>query len=429
MNKIVKNASWIIGCKIAETVFMLVVTMFQTRIFGPTNFGLITYAQSIVTIVVPVMQLGLNSILVKEIVDHREKEGEITGTAVTMAMIASPVSILAVLIFVSIVNTGSTETIMVCLLYSVLLLFQVFELLQYWFLSHYMSMYVAITIFVAYVLTSIYKLLVLFINRSVYCYAVSQAIYYLIIAIALLYFFKKKSKQKLSFKMDTAKYLFSKSKFFFISSVAVAVYTQLDRVLLKNICGDTANGYYVAAITVVNMATFIFTAIIDSTQPDLFEKRSRSSEEFEKGMIGLYSVVIYLALAMCVGLTVLSPLVIKIMCGSEYGESVNLLRIVCWYGLFSFIGIARNVYIVAEGKERYIWVINCIGALFSLVSNYVLISLIGATGAAVAAVLIQIFVNVIMGYAIKPIRRNNQLMLQALNPSNILGLFRRGGKA
>ena len=77
VNKIVKNASWIIACKVAETLFMLAVTIFQARIFGPTNFGLITYAQSIVTVVVPIMQLGLNSILIKELVNNKNNEGSI----------------------------------------------------------------------------------------------------------------------------------------------------------------------------------------------------------------------------------------------------------------------------------------------------------------------------------------------------------------
>ena len=416
MNKIVKNASWIIGCKIAETLFMLIVTMLQARIFGPVRFGLISYAQSIVTVIVPVMQLGLNSVLIKELVDHKDEEGVIMGSSLSMAMMASPVAILMVLSFVSVVNAGSPETLLVCGLYSSLLLFQVFELLQYWFLAHYMSKYTALTIFGAYVLASVYRLAVLFINKSVYLYALSQALYYLIIAVCLLHFYKKLGGEKFAFDKKVVRRLFDRSKFFMISSFAVTVYTQIDRVLLKNICGDEINGYYVAAITIVNMATFIFTAIIDSTQPDLIDKHSKDQESFEKGMTRLYSVVIYLALLMCVAIDMLAPLIIKIMYGADYLPSIPLLRIVTWYGLFSFVGIARNVYIVAENKQKYIWIISCVGAVFALVCNWVLIKGYGALGAAIGAIAIQIFVNVIMGFIIELIRRNNALVFKALNP-------------
>ena len=419
MNKIVKNASWLIACKVAETIFMLVVTMLQARIFGPIKFGLIAYAQSIVTVIVPLMQLGLNSILIKELVDHKDEEGVVMGSSITMAMIAAPVAILLVLAFTAIVNGGSTETIIVCGLYSSLLIFQVFELLQYWFLAHYMSKYTALTCFGAYVVASIYRLLVLFINKSVYLYALSQAIYYLVIALVLLYFYKKLGGQQFKFDKSVATRLFDRSKFFLISSLAVTLYTQVDRVLLKNICGDEINGYYVAAITIVNMATFIFTAIIDSTQPDLIDKNSKDKKLFDEGMTRLYSVVIYLALLMCVAVDILAPFIIKIMYGADYLPSISLLRIVVWYGLFSFIGIARNVYIIAKNKQKYIWIISVLGAIFSILINYVLINSFGATGAALGAILVQIFVNVILGFVIKPIRKNNALMFKALNPNII----------
>lgn len=395
---------------------MLAVTIFQARIFGPIKFGLISYAQSIVTVIVPLMQLGLNSILIKELVDNKDNEGTIMGTSLTMAMIAAPFAILIVILFVAIVNNGSSETIIVCALYSTLLLFQVFELLQYYFFAHYMSKYAAIMVFVAYVIASIYRLLVLFINKSIYLYALSQTLYYLIIALSLLYFYSKKGGQKLSFNLQTSKKLFNKSKFFLISSLAVTIYTQVDRVLLKNICGDEINGYYVGAITIINMATFIFTAIIDSTQPDLIDKNQKSNEEFEKGMISLYSIVIYLALFMCIFVDIFAPIIVKVMYGLDYLPSIPLLRIITWYGLFSFIGIARNVYIVAKDKQKYLWIISLAGAIFSIIIDYLLIKYFMAIGAAIGAILVQIFANIIMGFIIKPIRRNNYLIFKALNP-------------
>ena len=48
-----------------------------------------------------------------------------------------------------------------------------------------------------------------------------------------------------------------------------------------------------------------------------------------------------------------------------------------------------------------------------------LFSLLGINGAALASLLTQIFTNVGLGYIIKPIRRNNTLMLRGLNPGLI----------
>jgi hypothetical protein len=43
----------------------------------------------------------------------------------------------------------------------------------------------------------------------------------------------------------------------------------------------------------------------------------------------------------------------------------------------------------------------------------------GARGAAMASLVTQIFTNVIIGFIIKPVRRNNYLMIQGLNFRNI----------
>ena len=44
----------------------------------------------------------------------------------------------------------------------------------------------------------------------------------------------------------------------------------------------------------------------------------------------------------------------------------------------------------------------------------------GSNGAAIASLITQMFTNVIMGVLVRPIRRNNRLMLEALNPKLLL---------
>ena len=40
-SKIVKNASWIIACKIVQALLSIVVTMLSARFLGPSGYGLI----------------------------------------------------------------------------------------------------------------------------------------------------------------------------------------------------------------------------------------------------------------------------------------------------------------------------------------------------------------------------------------------------
>ena len=77
-NRIVKNASWIIVCRIIQAGLNLVVSMITARYLGPSNYGLITYASSIVAFIVPLVQLGINGILVQQFVEEPENTGELS---------------------------------------------------------------------------------------------------------------------------------------------------------------------------------------------------------------------------------------------------------------------------------------------------------------------------------------------------------------
>ena len=72
-NKIAKNAGWLIGVKIVQSLLGIVVSMISARYLGPSNYGVITYAASITAFAVPIMQLGVNNVLVKELVEDSQE--------------------------------------------------------------------------------------------------------------------------------------------------------------------------------------------------------------------------------------------------------------------------------------------------------------------------------------------------------------------
>ena len=56
----------------------------------------------------------------------------------------------------------------------------------------------------------------------------------------------------------------------------------------------------------------------------------------------------------------------------------------------------------------------------NMVLNVILISIWDVNGAAIATVITQLFTNVVVGFAIKPIRPANVLMVKSMNPKFII---------
>lgn len=424
-NKIVKNASWIIACRIVQSIFGLVITMLTARYLGPSNYGSINYAASIVAFFIPIMQLGLPNILVQEAIQHPDEEGKTLGSALLMSCCSSIACIVGVVAFASVANEGNTETIIVCGLYSTLLLFQAFELMQYWYQAKYLSKYVAAVSMCAYILVALYKAFLLVTKKNIYWFAVSHAVDYFLIAIALLVIYFRLGGQPLTFSRQIVKRLWSSSKYYIVSSLMVTVFAQTDKIMLTIMVDETATGYYSAAVSCAGVTSFVFAAIIDSARPAIFGSKTHSIDLFERNLSNLYCIVIYLSLAQCLCTTILAKPIILLLYGIDYSTAIPALQLIVWYTTFSYLGTIRDIWILAEEKQRFLWRINLSGALANVCLNALLIPLWGVMGAAFASLVTQIFTNVIIGFVIKPIARNNLLMIQGLSPQYALSAIRK----
>ena len=421
-NKVFKNASWIIASRIVQALLGLVISMLTARYLGPSNYGVINYAASIVAFVLPLMHLGINSVLVQELVKNPEDEGRIIGTATTMTFFSSLACIGGTVAFAAIANPGETETIVVCALYSILLIFQSLDMVRYWFQSKYLSKYTSIISLIAYTIVSGYKIFLLVTEKSIYWFALSNAIDYAIISLCSIYLYTKKGNQKLGFSKEIGKRLISTGKYYIISDLMVTVFAQTDKIMLKGMLNSEATGFYSAAVTCAAITQFVFAAILDSSRPAILESKKKSEEAFERNMTRLYSIVIYASLAQSVVMSIGASIIIHILYGNSYAPAAGALRIVVWYTTFSYLGAARNIWILAEGQQKHLLSVNILGALANVVMNYLLIPLLGINGAAIASLITQFFTNVITGYIIKPLRPNNRLMVKAVNPKYLFEL-------
>jgi O-antigen/teichoic acid export membrane protein len=422
-NKNVANASWIIGCKIVQSVLGLVISMLTARYLGPSQFGLINYAASIVAFLNPIANLGLHHILVQEIIYSPESEGKILGSSLVASLFSSVLCMGGVISFSIVTNPHDTECIIVCALYSILLIAHALEHIQSWFQANLISKYTAVISVVAYILTSLYKTVLLITKQNIYWFAVSNAIDHMIIGIFLVAVYKKKSDHKLEFSMAWVKKLLGKSRHFIMSSMMVTIFAQTDKIMLRFMIDDAATGIYSAAAFCAGVTSFVFAAITESMRPTILEHKKNGSPQFETNMCRLYSLMIYMALAQSVAMTLLAKPIILILYGSEYLGAISTLRIVVWHTTFSYIGSVRNVWMLAEDKQKYLWIINWSGAMINIVLNLCFIRLWGVEGAAIASVITQFFTNFVIGIILKPIRPNNSLIIKSLHPKWILEML------
>lgn len=413
-NKVVKNAGWLIGGRLVNKLLAFLVGILTARYLGPSNYGLINYAAAYISFFASICTLGINSIIVKNFVDHPDEEGKTIGTTLLLRAVSSLLSALMIVGIVGIVDRDEPLTVVVVALCSVGLIFQIFDTLNYWFQARLQSKYSALASLASYAAVSVYKIVLLVLGKSVEWFALASALYYTVLAVVLAAAYFKNGGQRFTASWAKAKELLSSSTSFIISGLMVSIYACTDKLMLKQMLGEASVGYYSLASAISVSWAFVLSAIIDSLYPEIVQSFNTNRIYYERKNRQLYAIVFYTSLFMSAAICLLARPFIEILYGASYLPAVQPLRIVVWYTAFSYLGVARNAWMVCENRQKYLKYLYMGAAAINVVLNLLFIPPWGASGAAAASLLTQIATTVLLPAVIRPLRANTKLMLDAV---------------
>lgn len=419
-NRTVQNAGWIIGGRLLNKALAFLVGILTARYLGPGNYGLITYAAAYTTFFASVCTLGIDSVIIKNFADHPEGEGKTLGTTIILRAVSSLLSAVMIVGIVSVVDRGEPVTVWVVALSTLGLFFQAFDSFKQWFQSRLQSKYAAIATVVAYAVTSAYKLLLLIAGKSVAWFAVATAIDHVIVALFLFAAYKKNGGPAFSWSADRAKELLSASGSYIVAGLMVSIYASTDKLMLKQMLGESAVGYYGTAVSLSTTWAFLLQAVIDSVYPSVIQAHKSDADLFKRRNRQLYAMVIYAAAFVSLVICLLAKPIVQVLYGADYLPAVAPLRIVVWYTAFSYLGVARNAWMVCENKQKYLKYLYGSAALINVVLNFVLIPQWGAAGAAAASLITQMSTTVLLPAMISQLRPNAKLMLEAFLLKDVL---------
>lgn len=413
-NKEIKNASWLIFGKIVQMVVALFVNIVTARYLGPDNYGLINYGTAYVAFFSSLCTLGINSIIIKDFVDHPDEQGIAIGSSIFMRFLSSVLSCFMIIGFCFVVDGNEPITIAVVALCSLGTIFHVFEIFNYWFQNQYKSKITSLATLCAYILTAVYKIVLLILKFDVSWFAFSTSVDYIAIAVFLYIAYKKHNGPKLKVSLSKSCDLLKNSYHYILSSMMVAIYGQTDKLMLKQFLNETEVGYYATAVAICGMWTFVLQAIIDSLYPSILRLKNSDECNYRRKNKQLYAIVFYVSGFVSLVFLLGSEIFVNILYGKAFLPASNVLRVITWYTAFSYMGVARNAWIVSEGKQKYLKYIYALAALMNICLNLIFIPEYGAVGAAVASLITQICTSIVLPMFIKDLRPNAKLILESI---------------
>ena len=430
--KFVKNTFWIIGSRIVQMALGLIISILSARFYGPTNFGIISYVESYIAFFASIVSLGINSVVVKILIENPREYDKVMGTSLLLRVLSSVLCSIATIAIVSILNKDNPLYFVISLLESAVFLGQAVEIINYWYLYKLNSKIPSIISTIAYLIVSAFKLYIIFTGKSIVWFATATTLDYLLIAIMLITKYLKDNRGGIKVSKDYIPKILSRSYHYIISGLMIAIYSQTDKIMLKHFFDESYVSYYSVSLVLTSAFSFVLVAIIDSSATIIYKINSSSEKELTNRRIKqLYSTVFWLAFIYSSFLCIFSNIAIDLLYGQDYNYAITTLRILCWQLPLSYLGTARNVWLLCNKKENYVKYLTLIGACSNLLLNFVFIPPLGANGAALATVLTELIINVIMQIIIPPLRTNGKLvlcsifMIDVLNKKEIKAIGKR----
>ena len=390
LRKILDNINWLTFERIFQMILGIFVMAWVARYLGPENFGLMNYALAFVGLFAVLYKLGLDNIVVRNIVKNPKKEKDYLGTTFLLKSLGSILLIILTYIGITLVRPETPILHLFVIIVSIGFLFKTAETVDLWFQSQVLSKYRVYAKSVAFASSALLRIALIFLAAPLVFFVVVVAIEQVITAVGLFILYHKKGRtpfKKWKFKTSTAKDLLKDSWPLILSGIAITINMKIDQVMIGKMIGDSALGIYSAAVKLSEAWYFIPTFIAISVFPQLIKAKKKSEELYHKKLSYLYKSIISLALVIAVIVTLSSKIIIRILYGVEYMASAGILSVHIWAGIFVFLGVIWSRWILIQNKQKLITFSHISAAVMNVCFNLILLPVMSIYGAALASLL------------------------------------------
>jgi O-antigen/teichoic acid export membrane protein len=366
------------------------VGIFIARHLGPGGYGLLSYGLSVVALFGILSSLGLDEIIVRNLVRDPLRRDGILGTGAGLR-IAGAVLVLILAPSFSFLVAPDRESFLVVLILAFGPLFQSLALIDFFFQSRVQARDSSIALGSAFGLASLLKVAFLLAHAGVFWFAGAYLFEYVATAAAFSVMYEKRGNRisRWEFHRKEAVALLRDAAPMIFSGFLVMVYSRIDQVMIKSMLGSDAVGNYSVAVAMTEawqVVPFVLTA---SLFPAIIDAKKNHEHVFRGRMFQLYGFLLWASVVLALPVCLASNWIIGILFGAAYGSSGPVLSILIWNCVFIFLHYANSKWIITENMQRIWLLISPIGCLINVVGNLLLIGRYGIRGAAVATLLTQ----------------------------------------
>jgi polysaccharide transporter, PST family len=385
--RVFSNAAWLLGDKILRMGVGVGVTLAIARLLGPRQYGSLNYFSALVGLFGVVAALGLDQIVVRDLVHRPDAEPEFTGTALGLRLSSSVLcstSCLGLLYWMRLLGHGSY----IGLFFALTLPFDTSAVFELVFQAKLLSRHSVIARNSAFAVVAVVRLSFLYLHLPLGFFAACYLMESSLGALLMLISYAQYSGHglRLRFNPTRAREMLKESWPVILSASAITIYMKIDVVMLQNMAGPAAVGVYAAATRVSEVWYFVPAGIMTTVSPLITSYRV--NEKLYLGRLQqLFSGMAACSVAVSLIVTLGYPFIVQCLFGARFAASGPILAVHVWSSIFVFLGMAQLPWMVTERKLKISTFQTALGAVTNVLINVILIPKLQGMGAAIATVI------------------------------------------
>lgn len=387
---ILSNMSWLFFDKIFRIGFGFVLTFVLARRLGPSLFGKLNFALAYVSIFTAISSMGLNGIVVREVLQNPKDEGKVLGSASILQLIGGIFATFISIITIFFLRKNDNNLTTIIIILSFINIFKLSDVIKMWYEAKLKSKNTIIIENTVFVIFSIIKIILIIngfnLTTIIWMYFFESAF----TCLGIIFNYKLTySFVNWSFSKKIILKLFNDSMPLLFSGIAIMIYMRIDQIMLGKILGDNEVGIYSSALKISEMWYMIPMVIVASLKPSIIESQKKGEDEYLNIINKILNFLATFAILLAVFISIFSSSIIRIFYGEAYTSASTILLIHVWTNVFVFIGIGGEGWYITQNYQKISFYRTITGALINIILNILLIPLMGVNGAAFATLISQ----------------------------------------
>ena len=387
LQQVVGNIGWQIGDNLLRMGVGLLLGIWVARYLGPEQFGLFSYALAFVALFAPLATLGLDDIVVRNLVRDPAGKNATLGTAFLLKLGGGIVSFLAAIAVMVILHPADRQSFWLVAIIAVGALFQALNAIELWFNAQVQAKYPVLARNAAFLGCALGKIALILGGAPLIAFAWISLVETVLGAAGLVIAYQSQGYQLRQWfgRLQVAADLLKDSWPLIFSCIIIVIYLRIDQVMLGEMIGSEAVGVYSVAVRLAEVWLFFSGAVYWSVLPGLLETRAANEALFYERLQQYYNLMALSAYAIAIPVMLLANWLVPMLFGMEYAEAGPMLAVLIWANLFIYLESARSAFFNAMNWYRIHFVTVAMGAGLNILLNLYLIPRYGGLGAAIAS--------------------------------------------